>query len=191
MQKLDHLKTCHGSTISRSLLDGLRLIRSLNENQAQDLVFEIEGNAFWASKGLFANDSQTMLIYLEKMNMLIQRRLDKGKLLPELDKDGLTLKRGSTALTLGEYQRVHLLNTDFKDLVSFDFCHAVFVDYETYQLLTYCEGDIVVKKATSLKQLILAVKRTIEWVRVEYNHPLVHETSLALAFKEMREANKK
>lgn len=186
---LQTLKTFHSSSVSSSLLKALRLIRSLHVNQAEDLVSTIEANSFWSNIARFKDDSTALLSYLDKVKKLTQRRLDNGNFGLERDDDGLSISRSFTLLSIGDYQRLFLLNTPYLDLLSLDFCHAVFVDYERRRLLTYCEGDIVEKQADSLDQLILAVTNTVEWASQEYDRPMIHETSLALVEQAIRNVN--
>lgn len=182
MHKLETLKNKYSENLHTALLHGMRYVRSLNENQAQELFHEIEGNAFWYKKGLFVTDSKELIEFLAKVNDLIERRLVRNGFAAQFDEDGLIVTNNSTPLTLPQYELIHLKNTDFTDFVSLDFCHAYFVDYKALEILSYCEGDIVVKTADSLQQLKKSMERIIEESQLRKG-TIVHNDALAKAYK--------
>lgn len=184
MQSIDKLKSLFTGSLDASINEGLNYIRTLNVNQAQMLIDSIEANAYWENRFTFnSSDSVHLLSYLDKMRMLIENRITKGKFMNEISDDGLFIVRSSTHLTLGEYQRVFLLNTPYIDLVSIDFSYTIYVDLERFRLLTYCEGDITEQLADSLDILTQTIEKTIDSIEKERPLSLIHEPALTKLVK--------
>ena len=135
---------CHEGS-SRSFLD------TLDENKMRDLSGEILAKFYWRRRNphWYLKDTNQLFAKLRWIHRLIKKRLNTGRVQPELSENGSVMERFNFPVGDVLEFSIHYLRrqSGWEVVYQDDGYNALFVNRETLELCTYCEGDVVMMKA--------------------------------------------
>ena len=124
---------------------------SLNKNESQDFVFEVEAKVYWFQSKPdcypgFTGRAARRLLRLAKV---IQRRIDAGLTQPETNDRGSILIR-EKCFSIDLFFKMYIQGKRDAEIIHQDGYSAAIAVESELKLYSYCEGDVVVKTCPSI-----------------------------------------
>jgi hypothetical protein len=139
-------------------------LKTLNQNQARDLLGEIFGHLYWfKKKAVWAKtDSRKYIAGIRRLHRLTSKRLKTGQLQPERSRNGLILERSLTHVSCGEYG-VRLQRNGWDEFWQGAY-QGLWGNERNLTICNYCEGSVTTMTASSLEQWQSEIDEQIDWL---------------------------